>query len=664
MKRLVPWYALVLLTLFAAGPAFGQAPSDQVKELQASLDKANEAIASLQTTSKVNADTLWVMITAFLVFFMNLGFACVESGFCRAKNAVNILSKNFIVFAATTIGFWFIGWGLMFGNGSPWYGSDGMLMVGGADNSPATTIPGFAGQLKADVKETLGIDLDDEKDAKANPQVASAVEDYVKKFDSTTTNKVETKNDKGEKEEADNTLAVTIAAGGKTLDKTYKTADYYWGAYSSIAWTSVPLWAKFFFQLVFAGTAATIVSGAVAERIKYHSFILFSFVMAIVIYPIVGHWVWGGGVLQSKGFLDFAGSTQVHSVGGWAALAGVLILGPRIGKYTGGRINAIPGHNLTAATIGCFVLWFGWFGFNPGSTMAASAADIAEIALTTNLAACAATLTATITAWLLLGKPDLGMTLNGCLAGLVAITAPCAFVTAGASLIIGAIAGVLVVLAVMMFDRIRVDDPVGATSVHLVNGVFGTLCVGLFATPDRLARAGNPAATAGLFYGGGTGQLMTQLMGVAYCAVYVFAIAIVAWIVLKLTVGIRVSAEEEVEGLDIGEHGNEAYYGFAMNRELLTGGADPKAAVTPTSGKRFAIVVDATSNGELLHAWSEMCQPGKAPDPKLFKEVYANMTTVQGNRFVFRGGDPERMKEGLQTLLQGKVKGKLNVHVM
>jgi hypothetical protein len=212
-----------------------------------------------------------------------------------------------------------------------------------------------------------------------------------------------------------------------------------------------------------------------------------------------------------------------------------------------------------------------------------------------------------------------------------------------------------------MFDKIRIDDPVGATSVHLVNGVFGTLCVGLFASDLATGNAGN---INGLFYGGGAAQLIIQLKGVLYCGVYVFAVALVAWIILKLTVGVRVSAEEEIEGLDIGEHGNEAYYGFAMNRELLTGGADPKAAMTPTSGKRFAIVVDATSNGELLHAWSEMCQPGKAPDPKLFKEVYSNMTTVQGNRFVFRGGDPERMKEGLQTLLQGKVKGKLNVHVM
>jgi Amt family ammonium transporter len=429
---------------------------------------------------KIMADTLWVMVTGMLVFFMNLGFACVESGMCRAKNCVNILSKNFIVFAVTSIFFWLLGWGIMFGNGTDYYGTDGLWMVNGADNSPAI-------------------------------------------------------------------------------------GDAYAGDYKGISWTSVPLWAKFFFQLVFAGTAATIVSGAVAERIKYHSFILFSAIMAIAIYPVVGHWIWGGGWLQTKGFIDFAGSTQVHSIGGWAALIGVIILGPRIGKYgADGKVRAIPAHNFTAATIGCFVLWFGWFGFNPGSTMAADPGAIAEIAVTTNAAAAAATLSATLTAWLLLGKPDLGMTLNGSLAGLVAITAPCAFVTVEMSVVIGLIAGVLVVLAVLGFDRVKVDDPVGATSVHLVNGVFGTLCVGIFSHPDRIARSANPAHKVGLIYGGGTEQLMNQLIGVAATAAYVIVAAAIAWIVLKATVGIRVSAEEEREGLDFGEHGNEAYHGFTM----------------------------------------------------------------------------------------------------
>jgi len=436
---------------------------------------------------KVMIDTVWVLATAMLVFFMNLGFGCVESGFCRAKNCVNILSKNFIVFAVSTIGYWLLGWGLMFGNGSeslgPYIGTEGLLMVAGEDNSPAT-----------------GSD--------------------------------------------------------------------YKGDYSAMGWPGVPLWAKFFFQLVFAGTAATIVSGAVAERIKYHSFILFSFIMAIAIYPIVGHWIWGGGWLMTRGFVDFAGSTQVHSIGGWAALAGAIILGPRLGKYTAdGKVHAIPGHNLTVATIGCFVLWFGWFGFNPGSTMGVVAADIAEIAVTTNTAAAAATLSATLTAWLLLGKPDLGMTLNGCLAGLVAITAPCAFVTVGWSAVIGLIAGALVVFGVLFFDKIKVDDPVGATSVHLLNGIFGTLCVGLFGHPDLIGRSANAAHMKGLIYGGGLDQLITQLIGVVACGAYVFAVAAIAWFVLKATVGIRVSPEEERDGLDHGEHGNEAYHGFQFIRE-------------------------------------------------------------------------------------------------
>jgi Amt family ammonium transporter len=441
------------------------------------------------------ADTVWVLLCSMLVFFMNLGFGCVETGFARSKNCVNILSKNFIVFAATAIAFWLFGWDLMFGAGDGgWFGNSGAMMVGGADNSPAM-------------------------------------------------------------------------------------GDKYVGVYSAISWANVPLWTKFFFQLVFAGTAATIVSGAVAERIKYHTFVLFSFLMALVIYPVTGHWIWGFGYLAKEwNFWDFAGSTVVHSVGGWSALTGAIILGPRIGKYTSdGRVQAIPGHNMTAAFIGCLVLWFGWFGFNPGSTMSVAAdggALASQVAVNTNSAAAAATLTATITAWLLLGKPDIGMTLNGCLAGLVAITAPAAFTNVTCSLIIGAIAGVLVVFAVLFFDRARIDDPVGATSVHLVNGIFGTLCVGLFTTTDLSttvltgpfgsAAAGGPYA--GLFFGGGTKQLVAQLVGVLLVGAYVVPVSAVCWLVLKAVVGLRVSPQEEIEGLDIGEHGNEAYHGFVLAR--------------------------------------------------------------------------------------------------
>jgi Amt family ammonium transporter len=264
--------------------------------------------------------------------------------------------------------------------------------------------------------------------------------------------------------------------------------------------------------------------------------------------------------LAKMGMFDFAGSTVVHSVGGWAALAGVLMLGPRIGKFVNGQIKAFPGHNLSLATIGTFVLWFGWFGFNPGSTMTAEPHAISHIAVTTNAAAAVAIMSATVTSWLLLGKPDLGMTLNGCLAGLVAITAPCAFVGVGSSLIIGFVAGVLVVLAVMMFDRLHIDDPVGALSVHLVNGVFGTICVGLFAQ-DKIT---GTATGNGLFFGGGLSLLKAQLTAVITVGLFVFIVAIVAWSILRSTLGIRVSREEELRGLDIGEHGNEAYAGFQV----------------------------------------------------------------------------------------------------
>lgn len=429
-------------------------------------------------STTVVLDTLWVAVAAMLVFFMNLGFATVESGFARAKNCVNILSKNFIVFAISSLGFLFLGWGLMFGDGNGFIGLKGLWFLTGADNSPAT-------------------------------------------------------------------------------------GDAYQGVYSSISWTGVPLLAKFFFQLVFCGTAATIVSGAVAERIKYITFIIFSFAMAIYIYPIIGHWVWGGGWLAGLGFHDFAGSTVVHSVGGWAALVGAIILGPRIGKYgPDGKPRAIPGHNLSLATLGAFILWLGWFGFNPGSTMAANPSAIAHIMVTTNTAAAAAILSATATSWLLLGKPDLGMTINGCLAGLVAITAPCAVVSVSSSLIIGLIAGVLVVVAVLFFDRMRIDDPVGALSVHLVNGVFGTLCVGLFAQPE-IAEAVAGVELTGLFFGGAR-QFVVQLVGVAASAAFVVGASLITWLVLKLTLGVRVSAQEEIRGLDIGEHGMEAYSGFQI----------------------------------------------------------------------------------------------------
>jgi Amt family ammonium transporter len=478
----------------AAGAVFGTLLLVQMGHAEEAADAPvafTAAMAEQIANTKIALDTVWVLIAGMLVFFMNLGFAMVESGLARSKNCVNILAKNFIVFGCSSLAFYILGWGLMFGDGNGWIGTQGLFFVTGADNSPAT-------------------------------------------------------------------------------------GDAYQGVYSSIAWAGVPIWAKFFFQLVFAGTAATIVSGAVAERIKFLSFIAFSFVIVGIIYPITGHWIWGGGWLQKAGMWDFAGSTVVHSVGGWAALAGVIMLGPRIGKYTkDGKVNPLPGHSMTSATLGVLVLWFGWFGFNPGSTMAAAAGDISRIAVTTNTAAAAAAVSSTFAAWFLLGKPDLSMILNGCLAGLVAITAPCAFVSVGSSAIIGLIAGVLVVFAVLFFDKVKLDDPVGALSVHLVCGVFGTICVGLFAQDSIM-----PNTTGdGLLFGGGMKLLLAQLMGVGAAAVYTLTISLVFWAAIKAVMGLRVTAEEEIEGLDIGEHGNSAYPDFA---QAVPGGYHPVSSGTPS----------------------------------------------------------------------------------
>lgn len=412
-------------------------------------------------------DTLWVFLAGILVFFMNLGFAAVEAGFARSKNTVNILSKNFIVFAVSSLGFLLIGWGLMFGGDNSFIGTKHLFILGDSDFS----------------------------------------------------------------------------------------------FYENTLTSNVPFWGKFFFQLVFCGTAATIVSGAVAERVKYIAFIIFSFILTLFIYPIVGHWVWGGGWLANLGFMDFAGDTVVHSVGGWSALAGAMLLGPRIGKYgKDGKAKAIPGHNMSLAVIGLFVLWLGWFGFNPGSTMSfQNPSDVVYILMTTNTAAISAILTSTVTAWIVIGKPDLGMTINGCLAGLVGITGSCAYVTVGASILIGAIAGVMVVFAVMFFDRIKIDDPVGATSVHLLCGIFGTLCVGLFAKEGVTSYS----LKNGLFYGGGLKLLGIQALGIISVGIFVFTSALFVWFVIKKIMGIRVSREEELAGLDIGEHGNVAYPDFA-----------------------------------------------------------------------------------------------------
>ena len=424
----------------------------------------------------VAIDTFWVLVCGILVFFMNAGFGLLETGLTRAKNAVNILSKNFVVFAIASLGFWIIGWGLMFGDGNGFFGTKGLFFLLGNDNSPM-------------MKEA------------------------------------------------------------------------YQGVYSAISWTGIPLFAKFFFQLAFAATAATIVSGCVAERVKFVAFLVFSFVIVTILYPIVGHWTWGGGWLSSLGFYDFAGSTVVHSVGGWAGFMAILVLGPRIGKYTkNGEPSSIPGHNLIVATLGCFVLWLGWYGFNPGSTMAiastAGAIDVSRIFLTTSIAASCGILSSTAVSWMVLGKPDLTMILNGALAGLVAITAPCFVVSLFSSALIGIVAGVLVVFAIIKFDEYGVDDPVGALSVHLTNGIWGTLSVGIFAS-DAIGGAGN-----GLLYGGGLKLLGIQLLGVVSVGVFISVLSFLFLSIIKAVLGLRVSRDEELRGLDIDEHGLEAYPDF------------------------------------------------------------------------------------------------------
>ena len=425
------------------------------------LALAQEEAAKPEFLSILNGNTVWTLLAGVLVMFMQAGFAMVETGLTRAKNAGNILMKNMFDFAAGSIAFFLIGYALMFGD----------------------DIGGFLGF------SNFGL-------SHANTASPDGLWNYT-----------------------------------------------YW-----------------FFQCVFAATAVTIVSGAIAERTKFVAYLILSFVVTALIYPVSGHWIWGGGWLAKLDapMIDFAGSTVVHSVGGWISLAGAMLIGPRLGKYApDGASKAILGHNLPLVALGVFILWFGWFGFNPGSTTTATG-NIGLIAVTTNLAGCAAALTAMLTTWMRYGKPDVSMSLNGVLAGLVAITAGCANVSPMGAIIIGLCAGILVVISVEFVDKVlKIDDPVGAISVHGVCGSFGTLMVGLFASPDF-------GGVSGLFYGGGMGQLISQCIGVGAVFLWAFGTGYIAFLLLKITVGIRVTEEEELKGLDITEHGSEAYSGFQI----------------------------------------------------------------------------------------------------
>jgi Amt family ammonium transporter len=399
-----------------------------------------------------NLNFVWTLVAAFMVFIMQAGFAMVETGFTRAKNACNIIMKNLMDFSVGSIAFWAVGFGLMFGTSNGFFGTTDFFFSGATgDDAP---------------------------------------------------------------------------------------------------WN----FAFWMFQVVFAATAATIISGAVAERTKFSAYLVYSALVSAIIYPISGSWAWGGlfhggGWLENLGFIDFAGSTVVHSVGGWLALAGAIVVGPRLGKYDkAGRVKPIPGHNIPLAALGVFLLWFGWYGFNPGSTTVGDT-SIAIIAVTTTLAAAAGAITAMFATWIKFGKSDIGMTMNGALAGLVGITAGCANVSAVSAIIIGAIAGVLVFASVLFFDRIRVDDPVGAVSVHGVCGAWGTLAAGLFDSA-----------------GFSLNQVGVQLLGIGAIFVWAFGTGLILFKLIDLVIGMRVSKEEEMAGLDFTEHGANAYADFQTVR--------------------------------------------------------------------------------------------------
>ncbi len=453
MKKFLLGIVLILVVT-SAGPAFAESTSAEVSAIEAVKEE-------LQT----NINVVWTCVAAFLVFFMQAGFAMVETGFTRAKNAVNILMKNLMDFSVGTIAFFLLGFGLMFG---------------------ATN--GLFGTTDFAIKNVLG--------------------------------------------------------DGAHWNYTF-----------------------LIFQTVFAGTAATIVSGAMAGRTKFKGYLVYSVFICAFIYPIFGSWAWGSllngnGWLEKLGFCDFAGSSVVHSVGGWLGLAGAIMLGPRLGKYgPDKRSKALLGHNIPLAALGVFILWFGWFGFNPGSTTVGNG-EIGRVAVTTNLAAAAGAIMAMLVSWAISKKPDASMSLNGALAGLVAITAPCYTVTPMGALVIGSIAGALVVLSVLFIDEVlKVDDPVGAVSVHGVCGLWGTLACGLLNAEGVLATG---ESSTGLFYGGGFKQLGVQLVGAGACFAWAFGLGLVLFYAIKKTVGLRVTSEEELKGLDIGEHGMEAYSGFQI----------------------------------------------------------------------------------------------------
>ncbi|MGW8114935.1 ammonium transporter [Caproicibacterium sp. NSD3] len=485
-------------------------------------------------------NTTWVLVGAALVFFMQAGFAMVETGFTRAKNAGNIIMKNLMDFCIGTPIYWLLGFGVMFG--------------GIAASGDANPIMGWF-----------------------DPMIASNF--------------------------------YSLPAG---VDK----------------------WSYVIFQTVFCATSATIVSGAMAERTKFISYCIYSACISAFIYPISGHWIWGGGWLAQLGFHDFAGSTAVHMVGGICALIGAKILGPRIGKYDkDGKPKAILGHSLTLGALGCFILWFCWFGFNGASTVgmlsadgntlsAAPAASAGHIFMTTNLAAAVSTCTVMIITWVRYKKPDISMTLNGCLAGLVAITAGCDLVDPFGAAMIGLIAGFVVVFGIEFIDKqLKIDDPVGAVGVHCLCGASGTILTGLFATKK------------GLFYGGGAEFLGIQLLGVISVAIFVSIMITIVFQILKHTIGLRCSKEEELRGLDITEHGIASSYADFM----------PMAPTVLDGISNGDVSLDTAFNSSVEHAFSVAHMPA----PKVSSRPSAKMTKVT---ILFNEEKVEAMKNAMNRL--------------
>ena len=408
--------------------------------------------------STVGLDTLFVLISAFLVFLMQAGFGMLEAGFIRAKNTCNILTKNFLDYCMASIGFFVFGYAIMFSEGNPFFGTSGFFLVGAESGA------------------------------------------------------------------------------------------------------DVPVWAFWLFQAAFCGAAATIVAGGMAERMKFPAYLAYSFIISSFIYPIVGHWTWGGGWLAQLNFFDFAGSTVVHLTGGATALVGAMLLGPRLGRFNAdGTANAIPGHSVPLASLGVFILWFGWFGFNPGSALAVGDGElISLIAINTNLAAAAGAVTTTFLSWTLFGKPDLFFTMNGALAGLVSITASCAVVSPASAIWIGVTGGFVIVLGERLMNIIKVDDPCGAFPVHGLCGIWGTLTVGLWGREEL------GLANEGLFYGGGFEQLGIQALGTFASGLFVFISMGMVFIAIRAVLGLRVDRMEEIRGLDMNEHGMESYTGFQI----------------------------------------------------------------------------------------------------